>query len=129
MRSAKVETKTAQRLNELAATEIARGVAAGEFSAEAVVRDCIERIAVREPTIHAFANIDPELALRQARELDRGPIRGALHGVPIGVKDVIDTADLPTERDRRSSRPSRRLRRRLRVAPRAPPARSFGARR
>ena len=41
--------------------------------------------------------IDPELALTQARELDRGEARGPLHGVPIGVKDIIDTADLPTE--------------------------------
>jgi Asp-tRNA(Asn)/Glu-tRNA(Gln) amidotransferase A subunit family amidase len=84
-------------LNALSATEVVQGIAAQKFTAEAVVRDCLERIAAREPTIHAFANIDAELALRQARELDRGPIRGALHGVPIGVKDVIDTADLPTE--------------------------------
>src|SRR5262249_48569917 len=39
----------------------------------------------------------PDLALRQARALDAGPRRGPLHGVPIGVKDVIDTFDLPTE--------------------------------
>jgi amidase len=47
--------------------------------------------------IHAWASVDPELALARARELDRGPARGPLHGVPIGVKDIIDTADLPTE--------------------------------
>jgi Asp-tRNA(Asn)/Glu-tRNA(Gln) amidotransferase A subunit family amidase len=85
------------RLNELSATEIARRIAAGEVTAEAVVRDCLARIEVREPTVRAWATIDPEHALRQARGLDRGPNRGALHGVPIGVKDVIDTADLPTE--------------------------------
>jgi Asp-tRNA(Asn)/Glu-tRNA(Gln) amidotransferase A subunit family amidase len=84
-------------LNELSVTEVARRIAVGEVTAEAVVRDCLARIEVREPTVHAFATIDPEHALRQARELDRGPVRGALHGVPIGVKDVIDTADLPTE--------------------------------
>src|SRR6266446_6525739 len=84
-------------LNELSATDIARRIAAGEITAEAVVRDCLERIEGREPIIHAWVNFDPDLALRQARELDRGPNRGALHGVPIGVKDIIDTADLPTE--------------------------------
>jgi Asp-tRNA(Asn)/Glu-tRNA(Gln) amidotransferase A subunit family amidase len=84
-------------LNELSATQIAQGIAARKITAEAVVRACLDRIEAREPIVHAFANLDPELALRQARELDRGPARGALHGVPIGIKDVIDTADLPTE--------------------------------
>jgi amidase len=84
-------------LNKLSATDIAQGIAAGKFTAEAVVRDCLDRIAAREPTVQAWATIDKEYALRQARELDRGPRRGALHGVPIGVKDIIDTADLPTE--------------------------------
>lgn len=84
-------------LNQLSCTEIAQGIAAGAFTAEAVVRDCLDRIAAREPTVHAWATIDPEHALAQARALDRGPRRGALHGVPIGIKDVIDTADLPTE--------------------------------
>lgn len=84
-------------LNKLSATEIAQGIAAKKFTAEGVVRDCLARIEAREPVVHAWATIDPDYALRQARELDRGPHRGALHGVPIGVKDIIDTADLPTE--------------------------------
>src|SRR5215470_16221197 len=84
-------------LNQLSATEIAQGIAAGKFTAEAVVRDCLDRIAAREPTVHAWATIDPEHALKQARTLDRGPRRGPLHGVPLGIKDVIDTVDLPTE--------------------------------
>jgi Asp-tRNA(Asn)/Glu-tRNA(Gln) amidotransferase A subunit family amidase len=88
---------TGQRLNELSATEITRRIAAGEITAEGVARACLERIAAREPAIHAFANVDPALALRQARELDRGPSRGPLHGVAIGIKDVIDTIGLPTE--------------------------------
>jgi amidase len=85
------------RLNELSATEIAGRIAARQISAEAVVGDCLARIAAREPTVHAFAHVDAELALREARALDRGPIRGALHGVPVGIKDVIDTADQPTQ--------------------------------
>jgi Asp-tRNA(Asn)/Glu-tRNA(Gln) amidotransferase A subunit family amidase len=87
----------ARRLNELSAAEIARRIAAREITAEAVVADCLARIAEREPVVHAFAHVDPALALRQARDLDRGPIRGALHGVPVGIKDVIDTADQPTQ--------------------------------
>jgi amidase len=83
--------------NRLSCAEIAHGIAAGKFTADAVVRDCLARIEAREPTVKAWATIDPELAIRQARALDRGPSRGALHGVPVGVKDIIDTADLPTE--------------------------------
>ena len=49
------------------------------------------------PVVKAFVNFDPELALAQARALDRGPRRGPLHGVPIGFKDTIDTFDMPTE--------------------------------
>jgi amidase len=85
------------RLNQLSAAEIARRIAAAEITAEAVVRDCLDRIAEREPVVHAFAHVDADLALEAARALDRGPNRGALHGVPIGIKDVIDTADQPTQ--------------------------------
>ena len=87
----------ARALNELSASEVARRIAAREITAAAVVGDCLARIAAREPALHAFAHVDPDLALRQARELDRGPNRGALHGVPIGIKDNIDTADQPTQ--------------------------------
>jgi Asp-tRNA(Asn)/Glu-tRNA(Gln) amidotransferase A subunit family amidase len=96
-----IETKgnarPARALNELTASEIVRAVASGEATCEAVVRACLARIDRREKDIHAWASIDPELALARARALDRGPPRGPLHGVPIGVKDIIDTADLPTE--------------------------------
>jgi Asp-tRNA(Asn)/Glu-tRNA(Gln) amidotransferase A subunit family amidase len=72
-------------LNKLSATEVARGIAAKDFTAEAVVRDCLDRIAAREPTVHAWANIDPDYALKQARELDQGARPGPLHGGPLGV--------------------------------------------
>jgi amidase len=84
-------------LNELSCLEIARGIAAKKFSAEEVVRACLSRIAAREEIVHAWASIDPDYAIEQARSLDRGPVRGALYGVPIGVKDIIDTFDFPTE--------------------------------
>ncbi len=84
-------------LSKLTATEIVRATTAGEITCEAVTRACLERIAAREGVIHAWASIDPELALAQARALDRGTERGPLHGVPVGVKDIIDTFDQPTE--------------------------------
>ena len=61
------------------------------------MRDCVARIAERDGVVKAWVNFDPELALAQARALDRSPSRGPLHGVPIGVKDIIDTFDMPTE--------------------------------
>jgi len=84
-------------LNELSATEIVHGIAAGAFTCEAVTRACLVRIADQEPAVRAWTNFDPEIALAQACALDRAPARGPLHGVPIGVKDVLDTFDMPTE--------------------------------
>ena len=84
-------------LNELSATEVVAGIAAGRFTAEAVTRACLERIAKRDHEVHAWAFLDPELVLKQARERDRGPTKGPLNGVPIGVKDIIDTFDMPTD--------------------------------
>jgi Asp-tRNA(Asn)/Glu-tRNA(Gln) amidotransferase A subunit family amidase len=92
-----MDAKVKRPLNELSAAEIANKIAAGETTCEAVVRDCLARIAARDGTVKAFVNLDPELALAQARALDRGPRRGPLHGVPIGLKDTIDTFDMPTE--------------------------------
>jgi Asp-tRNA(Asn)/Glu-tRNA(Gln) amidotransferase A subunit family amidase len=84
-------------LNALTATEVVRATRAGEITCEAVVRDCLARIAAREGTVKAWASYDPELALRAAKKLDQAHERGALHGVPLGVKDIIDTFDQPTE--------------------------------
>ncbi|MGH8621029.1 MAG: amidase, partial [Burkholderiales bacterium] len=58
---------------------------------------CLERIGQREKDVQAWAFVDPELALAQARARDKEPRRTRLHGIPVGVKDVFDTADLPTE--------------------------------
>lgn len=85
-----------EALNALSATELARGIAQGRFSAEAVMQAHLARIAAREPQVKAWAALDAEAALNAARRADRSPSRGPLHGVPFGVKDVIDTADLPT---------------------------------
>ncbi|MFC0388502.1 amidase [Muricoccus vinaceus] len=78
------------------ATEAARRIADGDLTAEAYLRACLDHVAAREPAVRAFAAIDTGATLRSARGLDAGPARGPLHGIPFAVKDVIDTADLPT---------------------------------
>ncbi|MBC7781576.1 MAG: amidase [Proteobacteria bacterium] len=82
--------------NQISAIQAAREIAAGRLTSEALVRACLGRIAERDPTVLAWAFLNPDLALEQARACDRGPKRGVLHGVPVGVKDVIDTVDMPT---------------------------------
>jgi len=84
-------------LNQLTATEIVAAIDAGRTTCEAVVRACLDRIALRDPDVHAFAHIDPDAAIKQARTLDRSGSHGPLKGVPFGVKDIIDTFDMPTE--------------------------------
>ncbi|HMA88161.1 MAG TPA: amidase [Burkholderiales bacterium] len=84
-------------LHELGAAELAPLLARRELSAEQLARACLERIAAREPVVRAFAHLDPERALDAARALDRAAPRGPLHGLPLGVKDIIDTFDYPTE--------------------------------
>ncbi len=92
-----MDVKVKRSLHELSATEVANAIAAGETTCEAVVRDCVARIAARDGAVKAWVNFEAELALAQARALDRGPRRGPLHGVPVGLKDTIDTFDMPTE--------------------------------
>ena len=86
----------ASGLARASATELARRMHAREIRAIDVVEDCLARIAEREPAIHAWAFLDPDRARGQAHVLDAGAIRGPLHGIPIGVKDLLDTADMPT---------------------------------
>ncbi len=83
--------------NRLSAVDAARRLQRRELSAEALLRDCLARIEAREPEVRAFVHLDAEAALAQARALDAGPVRGPLHGLPLAVKDIFDTADVPTE--------------------------------
>jgi amidase len=83
-------------LNALGAVAAARRIEAGDITSERLVRDYLARIAAREPGLHAWAFVDAELALAEARRLDSTPRKGPLHGVPIGIKDIIDTCDMPT---------------------------------
>jgi amidase len=84
-------------LNELTATEIIAAIGQGQTTCEAVVHACLERIAIREPEVHAWAHLDPEAALAAACTFDKNGKHGPLGGVPFGVKDIIDTFDMPTE--------------------------------
>ena len=76
--------------------ELAASIARRDVPVEAVVRACIDRIEAREAAVRAWQFFDADLALRQARQLDRQPVAGPLYGIPIGVKDLMDTADMPT---------------------------------
>jgi Asp-tRNA(Asn)/Glu-tRNA(Gln) amidotransferase A subunit family amidase len=79
----------------LGATEAVARIEAGTLTAETLVRDCLDRIAEREPVVKAWAFLDPAQAIAQARAADAIGT-GLLRGVPIGVKDIIDTHDMPT---------------------------------
>ena len=83
-------------LHELSAADIARATNAGTLTAEAVVRSCLERIAQRESAVGAWAFLDADHAIAQARDIDKSGKPRPLRGVPVGVKDIIATADMPT---------------------------------
>ncbi|MDP2820502.1 MAG: amidase [Polaromonas sp.] len=83
-------------LHQLSAWQAASLLARRELTAVDLVRACLDRIAEREPQVHAFVHLDADAALAYARTLDAGAVRGLLHGLPFGVKDLFDTFDLPT---------------------------------
>ncbi|NDH61950.1 MAG: amidase [Alphaproteobacteria bacterium] len=79
----------------LSATEAIAAIEAGTLTSERLVRDCLDRIAEREPAVKAWAFLDPALAIAQAKAADAAK-GGLLHGIPVGIKDIIDTHDMPT---------------------------------
>ena len=85
----------------LSAADAAREIAEGRLTSEELVQACLERIRALEPKVQAWTFLDEEHALTQARAADErkrsGEPIGPLHGVPVGVKDIFDTADMPTE--------------------------------
>lgn len=89
------------QLAELGVAQAAAAIDAGRVTSEALVGACLDRIAADDGAIGAFAHVDAEAALDAARRADRwrqsGNGVGALHGVPIAVKDIIDVAGQPTE--------------------------------
>jgi Asp-tRNA(Asn)/Glu-tRNA(Gln) amidotransferase A subunit family amidase len=85
---------TMTQLHRLTATQAARKLAAREITAEALVEDCLARIAEREPQVRAWTHVDANGARARARHLDRSASSGPLHGLPIAVKDLFDTVDM-----------------------------------
>src|SRR5438034_1236562 len=88
-------------LHGLSATDAARVIREGVISSEQYVAACLARVRETDARIEAWAFLDPDFALAQARAADQhrlsGQAIGPLHGVPLGIKDIIDTADMPTE--------------------------------
>ncbi len=88
-------------LYEISAADAAAAIQSGEITSEELVQSCLDHIAELEDTVGAWVHLDPAYALEQARAADlhrrSGASLGPLHGVPIGVKDIFDTKDMPTE--------------------------------
>ena len=84
------------RHNLLTATGAINRLTAREITSEALTADCLARIKARDQAIGAWVYIDPDYAMGQARLRDRAPPKGALHGIPVGIKDILDTRDMPT---------------------------------
>lgn len=85
----------------LSLVDAARDIRDGRITSAELVEDCLARIAETDPRVEAWAYLDPDHARAQARALDEhrrhGRALGPLHGVPVGIKDIFDTEDMPTE--------------------------------
>ena len=75
---------------------LSRRVAARELTCEAIARIFLDRVATHDSVVHAWTHCDPAQVLAQARALDAQLPSSPLHGLPVGVKDVFDTFDMPT---------------------------------
>lgn len=88
-------------ITSLDTVELRDQLASGKLQAAELALALIERVGEREDDVQAWAWFDPEFLTRQAEELDarrdRGEPLGALHGLPVGIKDIVDTARIPTE--------------------------------
>ncbi|MCR5856432.1 amidase [Mesorhizobium sp. J428] len=80
----------------LTASEAARLIRDRRLTAGELARACIDRTLLRDEQIHAWTVFETEMVLAQASERDAEPLRGPLHGVPVGIKDILFTRDLPT---------------------------------
>ena len=88
-------------LHSLSASDATRLIRNGIISSEQFVEACLERVREADAGVQAWTFLDPDHALAQARAADTyrlsGQPTGPLHGVPVGIKDIFDTADMPTE--------------------------------
>ena len=89
------------RLADLGVADAAMAVREGRITATELTEDCLRRVSETDAQVQAWAFLDPEHAMRQAQAADEhrmaGRSIGPLHGVPIGIKDIFDTSDYPTE--------------------------------
>ncbi|MBU3582083.1 amidase [Polynucleobacter sp. AP-Capit-er-40B-B4] len=83
-------------LESLSASQAIKALSQREIKATDLLLSCLDRIGQRESHIKAWTSLGKENALSRAKELDKGAFKGILHGLPIGVKDLYDTYDLPT---------------------------------
>lgn len=92
---------TSTELTKLTAVEARDAMASGKLTAEAYIDACLAHIAKRDPQVEAWAHLSPDLAREQARGADKalkaGIRPGLLHGLPVGIKDIIATGDQPTQ--------------------------------
>ena len=88
-------------LHRLSASQAAAQISAGKLTSRQLVEACLARIREIDPAVEAWTFLDPQYAIQQAKAADElrssGAPIGALHGVPVGLKDIIDTSDMPTE--------------------------------
>ena len=83
-------------LESLSASQAIKALSKREIKATDLLLSCLDRIGQRENHVKAWTSLGKENALTRAKELDKGAFKGILHGLPIGVKDLYDTYDLPT---------------------------------
>ena len=83
----------------LSAVEMVQSLKKGEITSEELVKSYIEQIKKKEKEVEAWEFFDQELVLKQAKKLDelhQSGKHGDLHGIPVGIKDIFDTEDMPT---------------------------------
>ena len=87
-------------LFKLSAVDIVKFLKEGKYSCEEIIKSFIDQIDKNEKKVEAWEFFDQEIVLKQAKKLDedhqRGKVHGDLHGVPVGIKDIFDTEDMPT---------------------------------
>jgi len=86
--------------SKLSAVDIVKSLKEGKYTCEEIAKSFIEQINKNEKKVEAWEFFDQEIVLNQAKKLDedhqRGKVHGDLHGVPVGIKDIFDTEDMPT---------------------------------
>jgi Asp-tRNA(Asn)/Glu-tRNA(Gln) amidotransferase A subunit family amidase len=91
-----MSTKTTTSPWRLTAAQASRLISDGKLGVEDLARSCLDRVAARDASVRGWSFIDRDLVIDHARELDKWSVKGPLHGIPIGIKDIIDTCDMPT---------------------------------